>query len=287
MTVNPDRTDTPDPAAIKACCADGYSSDLVALLLGDTYHPGGLALTRRLLDALGVGPGERLLDVAAGTGATALLAAVEYGALVDGVDLSTANVTLASGAAAARGLADRVRFHHGDAESLPLPDQGFDAVLCECALCTFPDKAAAAGELARVLRPGGRVGITDITADHARLPVQLTSLAAWVACVADARPADEYQQLLADQGLHITTVEHHDSALDQTITHIRARLDLLRMTARPRLDALGVDLGRTIPVLNAARCAVLDGVLGYVLIVADKPGPDRPGSRPPEPAGSG
>ncbi len=93
---------------IKACCAVGYSSDLVSLLLGDSYHPGGLALTRRLLDQLGLAPGSRLVDIASGIGTTALLAATEYDAQADGVDLSPANVALATGAAAARGLDDRV-----------------------------------------------------------------------------------------------------------------------------------------------------------------------------------
>ena len=55
----------------------------------------------------------------------------------------------------------KVRFHLGDAERLPLPDNTFDALVCECAFCTFPDKATAAAEFARVLRPGGRVGIAD------------------------------------------------------------------------------------------------------------------------------
>jgi hypothetical protein len=92
---------------------------------------------------------------------------------------------------------------------------------------------AAVREIARVLRLGGRVGITDITADRGRLPAELTRLAAWVACVADARPAAEYERLLEEQGLTVTTVEQHHTALDRMIGHIEARLDLLRMTARP------------------------------------------------------
>jgi arsenite methyltransferase len=260
-----------DAAAIKACCATGYSSELVTLLLGASYHPGGTALTRRLLDALQLQPGERLVDVACGVGTTALLAAQEYDVVVDGVDLSEANVKLASGAAVATDLADLAKFHHGDAEALPLGDSGWNAVVCECALCTFPDKATAAAEMARVLRPGGRVGITDITADPDRLPSELTGIDAWVACVADARPASEYRELLEGAGLRVTTIEHHTHTLDRMITQIAARLDLLRMIARPRLAELGVDLTRSLPVLDAARAAVRDGVLDYVLITAEKP----------------
>lgn len=255
---------------IKTCCAVGYSSDLVSLLLGDSYHPGGLDLTRRLLDQLGLAPGSRLVDVASGIGTTVLLAASEYDAQADGVDLSPANVTLATGAAAARGLDDRAIFHLGDAEALPLVDGGWDAVVCECALCTFPDKQTAVAEMARVLKPGGRIGITDMTAERDRLPPELTTLQAWIACVADARTADDYRGLLAGAGLEVLRIEHHQVALERMVRQIEARLELLRITARPRLEEAGVDFARVRPVLEAARAAVRDGILGYVLIIADK-----------------
>lgn len=257
-----------DPAGVKACCAAGYSSDLVTLLLGSSYHPGGTTLTRRLLDEMRLQSGERLVDIACGVGATSLLAAQEFGAIVDGVDLSEANVKLATGSAAAAGLTDCTHFHRGDAEALPLRDAGWDAVICECALCTFPDKATAAREMARVLRPGGRLGISDITADPDRLPEELTGLAAWVACIADARPAEEYREILTHAGLRVTSIEHHTEPLERMITQIAARLDLLAMVARPKLEMLGVDFDG--PVLRAARTAVRDGVLDYVLITAEK-----------------
>jgi arsenite methyltransferase len=260
-----------DPDVVKACCADSYSSDLVSLLLGQSYHPGGLQLTRRLLDRVGVTGGQRLVDVASGVGTTALLAAREYGALVDGVDLSPANVALATGAAASAELAARTAFHAGDAESLPLPDACAHAVICECALCTFPDKPTAMAEMTRLLRPGGRLGITDVTADRRRLPAELTSLAAWIACVADARPVDEYVELAMSAGLRMVVTERHTRALSRMIDQIDARLELLRMTTRPRLEAAGVNLDRVGPVLGAAREAVCSGALDYALLVFEKP----------------
>ncbi len=259
-----------DAAEVKACCATGYSSDAVALLLGPSYHPGGLRLTRRLLDSVNVRPGDRVVDIASGIGTTSLLAATEREAYVDGVDLSQANVTLAQGAADDAGVGDRVRFLYGDAEALPLPDAGYDAVVCECALCTFPGKAAAAAEMARVLRPGGRIGITDITADPERLPSELTGTAAWIACVADARPVEEYRALLGEAGLRVTTVEHHTEALEQMVRQVAARLELLRITSPARLEELHVDLSRAGQVLRAAEAAIRQGVLDYVLLVGEK-----------------
>ena len=115
----------------------------------------------------------------------------------------------------AAGVADRAQFHHGDADALPLPDGGYDAVVCECALCTFPDKVTAASEMARVLRPGGRVGITDVTAVPDRLPLELTGSVAWVACIADARPVEDCRAILARAGFRVTTGERHAAALEQ------------------------------------------------------------------------
>ncbi|NUR31702.1 MAG: methyltransferase domain-containing protein [Catenulispora sp.] len=262
-----------DAGDLKACCAAAYSSDLVALLLGESYHPGGLTLTRRLATALELRSGQAVLDVASGRGATALTIAHEYEVIVTGVDLSSANVALSNGAAQAGGFADRVRFELGDAENLPCPDRAFDAVVCECALCTFPDKSAAAREFARVLRPGGRVGITDVTADRDRLPPELATLAAWIACVADARPAADYADILTDAGLRVIELERHDAAVGRMIDQIEARLQFLRLTSRTKLEAYGVDVDTARPVLSAARAALADGILGYALLIAEKPTP--------------
>jgi len=261
---------TMDAAQLKACCATGYSSDAVSLLLGPSYHPGGLRLTRRLLDSVGLRPGERVVDVASGIGTTSLLATTDYEAYVDGVDLSWANVALANGAAESGGVADRARFLHGDAEALPLPDASYDVVVCECALCTFPDKHSAAAEMARVLRAGGRIGITDITADPDRLPPELTGIAAWVACVADARPVEDYRAILAGAGLTVTAVERHTEALELMLLQIAARLELLRMTSPDRLAELGLDISLAALVIKAAGAAIREGALGYVLLVGAK-----------------
>ncbi|MEU2610959.1 methyltransferase domain-containing protein [Micromonospora sp. NPDC007271] len=261
----------PAAAKAKACCAATYGSDAVALLLGDSYHPGGLALTRRLADRLDLRAGEIVLDVASGRGTTGLALAAEYAVDVTGVDLSGANVARATDVAQADGLADRVRFEIGDAERLPVNAQSIDAVVCECALCTFPDKPTAAGELARVLRPGGRIGITDVTVTSERLPPELTGLGAWIACIADARPLDEYAALLHDAGLTVIHTERHDDAMVAMIDQIEARLTLVRMTARAPAEALGMDFDRAPAVLAAARAAVADHVLGYALLIAVKP----------------
>ena len=264
---------TAGPAQIKACCAAAYSRDAVALLLGETYHPGGLALTRRLAAALGLRPGQRVIDVAAGPGATARLLAAEYGVTVDGVDLGQAAVARARADAAGAGLSGQICFHEGDAERLPFPDATADAVICECAFCTFPGKQAAAAEFARVLRPGGRVGITDVTATGDGLPRELTTLTAWAACIAGARPEQQYADTLTAAGLQVTGQERHDAAMARMIGQIDARVRLLRMTAAGRLADAGIDADTVLRYTALARQAVADGLIGYHMLIAEKPRP--------------
>lgn len=259
------------PEDTKACCAAAYGNDAVALVLGESYHPGGLSLTRRLAGRLGLRSGHRVLDTASGTGATARLLAADYDVTVDGVDLGDSTVEKARCATAEVGLSAKVRFHLGDAERIPLPDSTFDAVVCECAFCTFPDKAAAAAEFARVLRPGGRVGVTDVTVTEAGLPDELSTLAAWVACIADAKPLDDYVDILARAGLSTVHTERHDEAIARMIEQIDARIRLLRMTSPDALAEAGVDVDAVLRYCALAKQAVTDGMIGYALLIAEKP----------------
>lgn len=262
------------PQQIKACCADAYSRDIVALLLGDSFHPGGATLTRRLADQLGLrstGDPRRVADIAAGPGASARLLASDYGVAVDGVDISEINVKRAQAAVAQTGLTERVRFHLGDAESVPLPDDTFDALVCECAFCTFPDKNAAAQQFARILRPGGLAGITDVTVGDGGLPAELTPLAAWVACIADARTVTDYTDILEGAGLRTRHIESHDESLLDMIDRIDARITALHVAAPEILADNGIRHDSVRDFTALARAAVQTGRIGYTLMIAEKP----------------
>jgi SAM-dependent methyltransferase len=114
-----------------------------------------------LLDAVGVGPGDRVLDVGVGSGNTALEAA-RRGATVTGVDLTPRQLELARARADAAGIP--LDLHEGNAEDLPFPDGGFDAVVSVFGVIFVPDHVRAAAEMARVCAPGGTVGLTAWTA---------------------------------------------------------------------------------------------------------------------------
>ncbi len=261
---------TTDAAHVKACCATAYSSEAARFLLGDRFHPGGAALTSRLVRALRVGPGDEIVDVACGPGASALQAAHETGCAVIGVDLAVAGVAAAIHAAASTGMDDRVRFVVGDAEALPLADASVDGALCECALCTFPDKPGATAELARVLRPGARLALADITARPDRLPAELDGLGAWIACIADARPLDELADLVTHAGFVIESVERQDAALGAMIERVQSRLDAARMLGAT-IGGLGSRVDDAIAIARAASRAVANGDLGYGILIASRP----------------
>ena len=91
-------------------------------LLGDSFHPGGTGLTRRIGDLLGLTPHSHVLDVAAGRGTSAVSLASVFGCRVTGIDLSEQNISAARAEAEARQLTDRVQFQLADAECLPSPD---------------------------------------------------------------------------------------------------------------------------------------------------------------------
>lgn len=201
-----------EPGALKHCCASAYAHPLVSLVLGDAWHPGGRDLTRRLGQLLALSPKDVVVDVAAGQGTSACLLAAQFGCRVQGIDYGATQVAKATERAAREGLSQRVTFVEGDAEVLPLADNSADAVVCECALCTFPDPERAVREWSRILRPGGRVGLADVTRQGA-LPEELDGLAGWVGCLAGARSLEDYRDLLASEGFEVRTVEDRSEDL--------------------------------------------------------------------------
>jgi arsenite methyltransferase len=250
---------------LKSCCAAAYSSTAARFLLGDSFHPGGSQLTSTLIRNLGVGEGSTVVDVASGLGTSALQLAHELGCDVVGVELSPTSVAAAADAAAAAGLSGQVRFVVADAEALPLDDAGMDGGLCECAFCTFPDKEVAAAELARVLRPGARLVLADMVAKPERLPEKLRGLAAWVACIADARPLPEVSAMLAKAGFVIEQVDRHDTALARLLERVDARLRTAMLVTG---DFLEDEVGEGRALVQAAREALTGGSLGYASILA-------------------
>jgi len=176
-------------------------------------HARGASLGR-LVELAEVGPDHTVLDVATAAGHTAL-AVAPLARRVVGVDLTPAMLPVASRLAQERGLTN-VEFVEGDAERLPAADETFDRVVCRIALHHFPDPAQAVREMARVLKPGGRVAFVDniVPPDPAA--------AAFVNRFETLRdpshhwlfPLSELVAMFREAGLDVTHVETLDKAMD-------------------------------------------------------------------------
>ena len=147
----------PDLAAIKERQRRAWASGDYTVF-GATL----LIMSELLCEAVDVRPGQKVLDVATGTGNTALAAARRFGE-VTGIDYVPAPLERGRERASAERLP--VAFREGDAESIPFPDASFDVVLSTVGVMFAPDQERAAGELLRVCRPGGRIGLANWTPD--------------------------------------------------------------------------------------------------------------------------
>jgi ubiquinone/menaquinone biosynthesis C-methylase UbiE len=240
----------------------------VRWLLGGELHPGGAATTRRALELIRVRRGEHLLDIASGNGDSAVLAARERGCVVTGIDYSEPAVIGARRAADADGVSDRVAFRVGDAEALPFADQSFDAILCECSLCTFPDKRTALGEVRRVMRPGGRVAIADVLADRDRLPASLRGPLATAACVGTALSRDDLLELLASNGFRLLDTQSCSREAAEMAERVYDRLRGARILGADRIVGAALAIEEAIEIAAAARAAIAQGALDYAIFAA-------------------
>jgi SAM-dependent methyltransferase len=153
------------------------------------------------LEGAGLQAGETVLDLGSGAGFDAFLAArlVGSGGRVIGVDMTAEMVARARDNAARAGL-ENVEFRQGLIEELPVGDGEIDVLISNCVINLSPDKRAVFREAFRVLRPGGRLAVSDIVLT-APLPAAVSeSLAAYVGCVAGASLLEEYLRLLGEAG---------------------------------------------------------------------------------------
>jgi arsenite methyltransferase len=159
--------------------------------------------------------GERVLDLGAGGGIDVLLSARRVGptGFVYGLDMTDEMLELAR-ANAIEAEATNVEFIKGYIEDIPLEAGSIDVVISNCVINLSTDKSAVFDEIHRVLRAGGRVGITDIVANDSLTPAQRAERGNWVGCIAGALSYSEYQTLLEEAGLVEVTLDPTHEATD-------------------------------------------------------------------------
>jgi SAM-dependent methyltransferase len=189
-----------------SCCADDSTADAVGSsnfgeILYDAEQRGELP-DAAVLASLGCGnptavadlhEGEVVLDLGSGGGIDVILSAKRVGptGLAYGLDMTDEMLALARGNAEDAGVRN-VIFLKGYIEEIPLPADSVDVVISNCVINLSTDKAAVLTEIARVLKPGGRVGVSDIVAEDHLMPEERADRGSYVGCIAGALSRSEY-----------------------------------------------------------------------------------------------
>jgi len=209
-----------------SCCAPGEAAATVEEGFGSLLYSEAERAdlpAEAILASLGCGnplavadlhPGEIVLDLGSGGGIDVLLSSRRVGPAgkVYGLDMTDEMLDLARRNAATAG-ATNVEFLRGRIESIPLPSASVDVVISNCVVNLSTDKTAVLAEIARVLRPGGRIGISDVVAEDRLTPADRAARGSHVGCIAGALSFTEYREGLAAQGLtEISVTATHEAA---------------------------------------------------------------------------
>lgn len=206
------------------CCDDNanaaqlYDAELLVGLPADVT---GLSLgCGDPVTIAGLRPGERVLDLGSGGGIDCFLAARQVGAdgYVIGVDMTPAMLAQANANKARLGVTN-VEFRQGQIEALPVEDNSIDVVMSNCVINLAPDKLAVFREAFRVLRPGGRVAVSDIVTEGEFSDALRADLAQWAECVTGAIDVEAYVAQMRTAGF--TNISVADKRSAEEIVPIR------------------------------------------------------------------
>jgi len=199
--------------------------------VGTTKHMGGFETTQELIELCHVGKDTYVLDVGCGAGATASTLAETVGCRVVGVDLREEMVALSAERAQKQGAADLVAFRVADVQDLPFEDATFDAVLCESVATFIEDKLRVVDELARVVKPGGYVGLNEEIWLKEPTPEVIERVQTMWPVKANLPTAEGWEALLRDAGLQDVTVRVYKVDARREATQVKRYTcgDMVRM----------------------------------------------------------
>jgi len=254
---------------IKGACCNFYEQDIVKILFGDSFHPGGLNLTKELGKRLNLTSEDKLLDIASGLGTSAIYLGETFGSTVVWIDLSEKNINEANEVAKNKGL-DNVSFMVGDAEQIRFNDEYFDVIISECSFCLFPNKNIAAKEMYRTLRVGGKLGITDVTIEKV-LPQDVRNMIYRVACIADALSMTDYRKIFSKAGFVNINVFNRKDVVSQTISDIKKKLFIAELAKGwKKIKLENIDLKAAKSWLKKGESLVKEDYGTYMMLTAQK-----------------
>jgi arsenite methyltransferase len=200
----------------------------------------------------GLHEGETVLDLGSGGGIDVLLSAKRVGpsGKAYGLDMTEEMLALARTNAAEAG-ATNVDFLKGHIEAIPLPAETIDVVISNCVINLSTDKPATFAETYRVLKPGGRIGITDVVADDHLTPEDRAERGAWVGCIAGALTKTEYEAQLAAAGFTDISVSFTHQVGDGLHSAI---IKATRPADATSASAVATAAYRELPVVQQSGC---------------------------------
>jgi len=211
--------------ALESCCGSGccddqaaFGPDLYAQLDRDSLPQAAVLASLGCgnpLEVADLHEGETVLDLGSGGGIDVLLSGKRVGPTgrAIGIDMTDEMLALAERNKVEAG-ATNVDFVKGTIEAMPLADASVDVVISNCVINLSGDKPAVFREIARVLRPGGRIGISDVVADDLLTPDQRAERGSLVGCIAGALSFREYRDGLRAVGLDQISIEPTHSVAD-------------------------------------------------------------------------
>jgi SAM-dependent methyltransferase len=196
---------SPRAAGPASCCGDQPVTFLDGRAVPQDLADSSLGCGAPV-DAAALQPGETVVDLGSGAGLDAFFAADRVGAggRAIGVDMTPEMIVKARSNAARLGV-QNVEFRLGEIEHLPLAEGVADVVISNCVINLLPDKRPAFAEAYRVLRPGGRLVVSDIVSARA-FPEEFKTPERWTACLAGAIPEAEYIAMVAASGFSDVTI---------------------------------------------------------------------------------
>ena len=252
-----------------ACCTF-YEHSLVQTLLGPSFHPGGLDLTKRLGKELNFTPKHKILDLASGLGSSAITIAEEFGSTVIGIDMSNQNVIKAQKIIEQKHLEHLVAFKAGIVEKLPFEDENFDFVICECSFCLFNNKKSVVEEIQRVLKSNGKILITDMAIEK-QLPIDVHNIIFQVACIASAVSMNTYAEYFKEQEFEIQQLTGETEILLQLIDNIKKKLFVLELAkGLHKITIENLNIKQIKEWIELAKQLLHDGYATYMIMIAQK-----------------
>lgn len=251
---------------IPSCCSAFYEQDWVRQIADESFHPGGTELTRRTAAALQLPAAAGVLDIGCGSGTSAMLLADEFDFEVTGIDASASNIERA----ALRSGDSGISFLAADVHTLPFEDDEFDGIVSECVFSLLADKPAALTEMRRVLKPGGRIGLTDM-ALFGQLPDSIADVIAPWTCLTDAQDEDSYRGLFNAAGFDVTESADESSGLTALLAKLKRKL-LMVGAGSLLAGAPPIDLATVKHWLDQFETEIVNGTIRYLRFQITHPG---------------